>query len=112
MKFATITALTMALSGYASIASASDIVILDSTAPALEAGALVAEEASVTIPGGASVTVILPSGDTKVIRGPYSGALGAADEVASAGFGELTSTRGGDTKVLGAVRAPKWEVAD
>ncbi|MEL7462891.1 MAG: hypothetical protein AAFN79_02425 [Pseudomonadota bacterium] len=112
MKFATITTLAAALSGFAFATQASDVVILDSTAPALESGALVDEDAEVSIPAGAVVTVILPSGDTKVIDGPYSGALGATDAVESAGLAELTTARGGDTKVLGAVRAPKWEQAE
>ncbi|MEO1613672.1 MAG: hypothetical protein AAFU55_15150 [Pseudomonadota bacterium] len=112
MKFLKIAALALAATGYATIATASDIVIIDSTDPSLEAGALVAEEAIVSIPAGATVTVILPSGDTKIIDGPYSGALGASETVASAGLDDLATSRGGDTKVLGAVRAPKWELSN
>ena len=112
MKLAKMTTLAIAMSFFSAAAHASDVVILDSTAATLEAGALVAEETVVSIPSGAAVTVIMPSGDTKIINGPYSGPLGATSEVASAGIAELTATRGGDTKVLGAVRAPKWELSD
>ena len=93
-------------------AQAADVVVLDSSTSSVAAGDVVSADLQVTIPGGASVTVILPNGETKIIQGPYAGAIGSADEVESAGLEALTATRGGETKVLGAVRAPNWEITN
>ena len=108
-------AIILALSGalaFGGAASAEDVVILDSTVSAIGIGDVVSTDSAVNIPAGQSVTLILASGDTKIVSGPYSGPIGAAENVESAGLDELTASRGGDTKVLGAVRAPKWEVTN
>ena len=101
-----------AIAGISSAALADDIVILDSSVGAIAIGDVVSDERVVSIPNGGSVTIILASGDTKIIDGPFNGPLGAAERVESAGLNDLTATRGGDTKVLGAVRAPKWEITN
>lgn len=97
---------------FAGAAFADDVVILDSTVASVAIGDVISDRQEVSIPGGGSVTLILASGETKVIEGPFTGPLGAAEQVESAGLDELTATRGGDTKVLGAVRAPKWEISN
>lgn len=93
-------------------AKADDVVILDSTVDTLAPGAVVPDTKKVDIPAGAFVSLILASGETRVVNGPFVGEIGRTDNVASVGVGELTGARGGETKVLGAVRAPKWEVSD
>lgn len=102
----------LAFAGAAKAASAADVVILDSTVSSIAAGDVVAEESPVTIPGGGSVTVILSTGETLILSGPYNGPIGEARTVEAAGLDGITATRGGETKVLGAVRAPKWDISD
>lgn len=102
----------LAFAGAAKAASAADVVVLDSTVATIAAGDVVAETLPVNIPGGGSVTIILASGETLVLSGPYSGPIGEARIVEAAGLDGITATRGGDTKVLGAVRAPKWDIAE
>jgi hypothetical protein len=91
---------------------AADVVVLESSAPEIAVGAVVAEDRSVTIPAGRSVTVIMPDGETRIVQGFYQGPLGAARGRATDAASALTGARGGDTRVLGAVRAPDWEASD
>ena len=102
----------LALAGAAKAASAADVVVLDSTISSIAAGDVVAEDAPVAIPGGGSVTIILASGETLILSGPYNGPIGEARTVEAAGLDGITATRRGETKVLGAVRAPKWDISD
>ena len=110
-RTATILALAAALA-FGGAAKADDVVILDSTVASIGIGDVLSDATAVSIPSGESVTLILSSGDTKILAGPYSGPIGAAENVESAGLDDITASRGGDTKVLGAVRAPKWEVTN
>ena len=93
-------------------AFAADVVVLDSTVASIDAGAVIPEEAQIEIPAGSSVTLIMANGETRTLGGPYAGAIGATVAETTSGLEAFTSVRGGDTKVLGAVRAPKWEVAE
>ena len=94
-------------------ATAEDYVILDSNAAGIEPGLVVDGTADIAIPEGATVVLIDPSGDTLVVEGPFSGRLAAAaaegDDSIGDALNRLTTTRGEDTKVLGAVRAPAVE---
>ncbi|QIE54059.1 hypothetical protein G5B40_00545 [Pikeienuella piscinae] len=91
---------------------AADVVILDSSVGALGAGAVVDEAQPVSIPAGASVTMIMANGETRLVEGPYSGPLAAATGRSGGAASALTASRGGETRVLGAVRAPKWELTE
>lgn len=92
-------------------ALASDYVILDSTAAGIEPGIVVDGAADITIPEGAKIVLIDPAGETLVVSGPFSGNLTAAASAGEGGLGDaleqMTTSRGSDTTVLGAVRAPK-----
>lgn len=92
----------------AGAAFAADVVVLDSTASAIEPGSIIDDRAQVQIPGDAIVTLIMPDGETRTVAGPYSGPVGEAQS-ADGGVSALTASRGSETKVLGAIRAPKWE---
>ncbi|MEL7462892.1 MAG: hypothetical protein AAFN79_02430 [Pseudomonadota bacterium] len=97
----------------ASAAAASDYVILDSTAEGIEPGIVVASNADIAIPEGAQIVLIDPAGETLVVEGPFAGAVSSAAATGDTSVGgtleSLTTTRGTDTTVLGAVRAPKIE---
>ena len=89
-------------------AFAADVVVLDSTASSIAPGSIMNDAAAVDIPGGAVVTLIMADGETRTVAGPYTGPVGQAQS-ADAGVSALTASRGSETKVLGAIRAPKWE---
>lgn len=97
--------------GGAGGASAEDYVILDSTAAGIEPGLVIAADADLIVPEGAEVMLIDPNGGTLIVRGPYGGLVAAAAGASSGGVGDalnkITTPRGQDTSVLGAVRAPK-----
>ena len=92
-------------------AFAADVVILDSTASAIAPGSIINDAQTVDIPSGAVVTLIMPDGETRTVAGPYAGPVGEAQS-ADAGVSALTASRGSETKVLGAIRAPQWEQTD
>lgn len=93
----------------AGAASAADYVILDSTAAGIEPGIVVDGGAELTVPTGAQVVLIDPAGETLMVEGPFSGPVSAAAEAAEDGSAieRLTTSRGTDTSVLGAVRSLK-----
>ena len=92
-------------------AQAGDVVVMDSSADSLIPGDMVDDAKVVDIPSGAVVTLIMADGETRVVNGPYAGPIGQAQSSADT-LESLTASRGGETKVLGAVRAPKWDVED
>lgn len=92
-------------------AHAGDVVVMDSTADMLMPGDMVNDGKVVDIPSGAVVTLIMADGETRIVNGPYAGPIGEAQSSADT-LDSLTASRGGETKVLGAVRAPKWNVED
>lgn len=67
-------ALTLAIATLAGPTGArADMYVIESTVPNMLVGARLAETETLTIPAGAYVRVVLPSGKTQNIRGPYSG---------------------------------------
>jgi len=50
-----------------------EIIILESTAPGLKSGQVLADSARINIPAGKRAQLILPSGRTKTLKGPFSG---------------------------------------
>ena len=108
-----LTIITGAFAGVlmAGAAFAADVVVLDSTASAIAPGSIINDRAEVNIPGNATVTLIMPDGETRTVAGPYTGPVGDAKS-ADGGVSALTASRGSETKVLGAIRAPKWEQQD
>jgi hypothetical protein len=70
----TLGAMLLGLTGGLSPALA-QIYIIESTAPGIKVGAQLAMADSVSIPAGASVRAVLPSGKTQTVRGPYSGSV-------------------------------------
>jgi hypothetical protein len=96
----------MALAGPA----VAEISILESTAPGLNTGARLRDDASVDIPAGKSLRVLLPSGQTKSIKGPFHGRILGADtgkDAAGRAFEraeDIAKTGGGSQKIPGAMR--------
>ena len=92
---------------FAGGAAAADYVILDSDAAGIEPGIVVDGRAEIVVPDGAQIVLIDPNGETRVVPGPYTGlvqnARGATGDAST--IDRLTTQRGKDTKVLGAVRS-------
>lgn len=88
-------------------AAAADYVILESDAAGIEPGIVVDGSADIVIPDGAQIVLIDPNGETRVVAGPYTGIVANARGAAgtASAIDRLTTQRGKDTKVLGAVRS-------
>lgn len=97
--------------GSGSAQAQGQIYVLESTAPNVKAGSAFAMDDRVTVPAGASVRVVTPSGKTQTIKGPYSGK--AADLTAGqkandgviAWIKNLVQTGGSHEKTPGATRS-------
>lgn len=50
-----------------------ELHVIESTAPAIRVGSRFADREAIDIPAGAHVRVVLPSGKTQTLRGPYKG---------------------------------------
>ena len=59
-------------------ASAEDLVVIESSVPALAAGATVSADASVEVPAGGRVVLASPSGQVVTLTGPFKGVPPAA----------------------------------
>lgn len=90
-------------------AMASDYVVLDSDAAGIEPGLVAAGEAVISIPEGATVVLIDPAGETRVVAGPFSGPVSQAASAGGDGgvLDRLTGGRKQERTTLGATRAPK-----
>lgn len=55
----------------AGVAQAGDVVVLDSTVTDIPAGGIFPEETGVVIPAEETVTLVMASGETRAVVGPY-----------------------------------------
>jgi hypothetical protein len=55
--------------------ASADQHVIESTAPGIKVGSQLADRDSLTIPAGTQIRVVLPSGKTQTIRGPFTGAV-------------------------------------
>ena len=110
--------LVMVAGLFASVAQASEIVVIESTAPGVEAGVFLDSADAVSIPAGASILIVEADGSTRTVEGPFDGPLGAAaaPDADSAGLmanlGKLISEREEEEQVLGAIRTAPGQVAE
>lgn len=63
-------AAVLAMSAHAAQA---EVIVVSSSAPQLKSGQILSNAARIAIPGGASIVVVLPSGATRTINGPFEG---------------------------------------
>lgn len=90
-------------------ATASDLVVLESNVAALAPGSVVPATQAVSLGGSARVVMIAADGTTRSVTGPYNGAIGEAGSNAPGALERLTTSRGDDNHVVGAIRAPSWD---
>ncbi|MCB1520875.1 MAG: hypothetical protein KDJ37_09910 [Hyphomicrobiaceae bacterium] len=106
------TALCVVASAMLPVAAMADIIIVGSSVPKLKVGDVVADNAVLDIPAAARVRVILPSGRTREIAGPFKGKVRdiTNGEAGDASFWNdikrvVTSQKRADESVVGAVRS-------
>lgn len=88
------------------IESKADAVVIKSDTPALPVGFLVADGAAIELSAGESITIVLQSGASRTIAGPFASTIVAdgAESGATAAIAELLRSRGQGVSLLGAVR--------
>ncbi len=86
-----------------------DAVLLASTAPGYAPGMVIAAEGRLTLPDGASATLLFRSGRMLRVRGPFEGALTAVaaqlEVEAGPGAAKALPMQGVDAAVIGGTRA-------
>jgi hypothetical protein len=53
-----------------------DVHVIESTVPAIAAGRQLADHDTIALPAGTHVRVVLPSGKTQTVKGPFTGKVG------------------------------------
>jgi hypothetical protein len=90
-------------------ARAEDAVLLASTVPGYAPGMVISSTDRLSVPDGASATLLFQSGETLRLRGPFEGALGQqqppAGTVGSVMFADLFRMHGIDATVIGGTRS-------
>ena len=114
-RFASVAFGAAALILSAAPAWAVDIVIIESTVPSIEAGTILDSSLAVSVPAGHEIVIVEPDGSSRVIQGPYAGALGGAgsnvgNDGLMASLGKLVKERENERQVLGAIRAAPGQV--
>lgn len=97
-------------------ASADEIVIIESTAPLIEAGVILDSADVVDVPDGTEIVIVEEDGSSRTITGPYNAPISAAgsssgDSGLIASIGKLVEARRTEQQVLGAIRAAPGQVA-
>jgi len=64
---------------------AAAVVVLESNVPGLKKGARLSDRTIIRVPAGKSVRLLLSSGATRRIKGPYHGSVGAGAPPTAAG---------------------------
>ena len=105
---ALIAALALSPAARAGAAADEDAVLLSSTAPGYVPGMVITARDRLALPDGASATLLFRSGQMLRIRGPFEGALSAAEgrsgETAP-GLAKALQMQGVDAAVIGGTRA-------
>ncbi len=97
------------LGALATTGAAADAVILDSTAPGLSIGQVIAEGQRLSLPGGASVTLMTRSGQSLTLTGPFDGAVPADAGPGRDGVADMMRNQGVQMRDLGATRTLRGE---
>lgn len=92
-------------------ASAQEAVLLTSTVPGYPPGLVISAADRLSIPDGASATLLFRSGEMLHLRGPFEGVLGQQRSGAANGgaavFAEMFRMQGADATVIGGTRSTR-----
>jgi Domain of unknown function (DUF4384) len=90
-------------------ANAEDAVLLASTVPGYNPGMVVAAAERLSVPEGATATLLFQSGEVLRLRGPFDGTLAQQQPAAGSGsaamFADMFRLHGVDATVIGGTRA-------
>src|SRR5690242_11688091 len=90
-------------------ASAEDAVLLTSTVPGYTPGMVVAAADRLSVPEGATATLLFQSGEVLRLRGPFDGTLAQQQPASGSGsaalFADMFRLHGVDATVIGGTRA-------
>ena len=104
--------LAIALLAWSGTALAEDLIVIESNAPGLANGTVVADGNAIEVPAGAKVVLVGMSGKTVPLSGPYKGVpsagSGKSDSRLTAVVASLLQPRQEETGSVGAVRAIDW----
>lgn len=87
-----------------------DVMVLQSSAPALKAGATLKDDQKIAVPSGRTAVLMLPNGSTKTVTGPFEGLAGTFTKGLSRNsalwesVNEYVRTGGTSTNNVGATR--------
>jgi hypothetical protein len=101
---------TLAAWAAASAPAASEILVLQSAVAGLKPGEEIKDGTRISVPSGQSVVVMLPSGKTRTLRGPFAATAGelskgeVRDDAIWKQVGEMLRTGGTSEKSVGATR--------
>ena len=90
-----------------------EVYVLESTAASVKAGTAYAMGDRITVPAGASIRAVMPSGKTQTIKGPYSGTAAdlatgqKANDGVVAWIKNLMQTGGSNERTPGATRSAR-----
>ncbi|MEM9356316.1 MAG: hypothetical protein AAGB04_08885 [Pseudomonadota bacterium] len=93
------------------VAAQAQVIVLQSTVGKFKAGSTLAKSTQVSIPAGGSMTVVLASGATRKINGPFSGKVsslssgGASNAALFNAVKDYIKTGGSSRKKVGALRS-------
>ena len=99
--------------GGGTVQAQGQVYVLESTATNVKVGTAFAMSDRITVPAGASVRVVMPSGKTQMIKGPYSGVAAdlakgqKANDGVVAWIKNLVQTGGSNEKTPGATRSAR-----
>ena len=99
--------------GSGTLQAQGQVYVLESTATNVKVGTAFTMNDRITVPAGASVRVVMPSGKTQMIKGPYSGVAAdlakgqKANDGVVAWIKNLVQTGGSNEKTPGATRSAR-----
>lgn len=98
-------------------AAQAEVIVVGSSAPQLKSGQILSNTARISIPGGASIVVVLPSGATRTINGPFEGKASEltrgvrTDTALFDAVKKYVRTGGSDKGMVGAMRSAAPQAA-
>jgi hypothetical protein len=95
-------------------AMAAEIVVIESTVVEIEAGSILDDAQTVSVPEGGMIVIVEEDGSSRTIEGPFEGTLASQGQSDDGGLvanlGKLVRNREESRQVLGAIRAAPGQV--
>ena len=110
-------AVTLMLLAYGAAHAQGEVYVIESSVPSIGVGTGLAPADRLSVPAGAYVRVVLPSGKTQTIKGPFQGAASdlangqASNEGVMAWLRTLLETGGSSQRTSGATRSMRAALA-